>query len=568
MDQYSVPSESKKLLLDGLIHNPLHNSSPKEIEDAAANVDYVGSDLPVIPINWRFAESISALKGFQGSMLNVLLKRKYGIPYQRIIINTDHAQLFIMSALLPVIDPYGSSSSVQLSGSGLDKYFPSCDKHNAFSPTTPPFDHACTNIYKTKDSRFYHLHGSLNPRICQDALQVSRDDEAADIRAGSRNYQEKLLQYDSAEVEGLLNDQYRQAGTTCWSTDEYRSSAHGKANAHVGLYELHYVPNEKQKATWWHSIEGKTSPTRPLFGLKVIDLTRIIASPAIGRELAEMGASVMRITSPNITDLVVLNFDLGWGKWNAHLDLTKEEDRRTLRGLIEEADVVIDGYRPGVMQKWGFGKDDVLGFFKDKERGVIYAHENCYGWNGPWSHRSGWQQISDANCGVSLEFGRAMGHNEPVTPVFPNSDYCTGAAGSTGIVEALIKRAETGGSYVVDIALNYYSQWLVNTCSDYPPHTWDALWAKYDRPVFHHTDNMGVTIPRYMQMLKEHQAPLFNPSFFEVRENKALGVPARTVKPILEFPEGQVKLGYNVGTRPNGKDKPRWPEDLLTEVVA
>lgn len=88
MESYSVPQESRKLLLDGIINNKLHSSSPAELKEAAAAVEYVGSKSPSIPINWRFAESISAIKGFQGSMLNVLLKKKYGADYQKIVINT------------------------------------------------------------------------------------------------------------------------------------------------------------------------------------------------------------------------------------------------------------------------------------------------------------------------------------------------------------------------------------------------------------------------------------------------------------------------------------------------
>ena len=88
MDSYSVPNEARKLLWDGLINNPLHASAPAEIKDAAKIIEYAGGASPVVPINWRFAESISALKGFQGSMLNVLLKKKYEIDYQKIIIDT------------------------------------------------------------------------------------------------------------------------------------------------------------------------------------------------------------------------------------------------------------------------------------------------------------------------------------------------------------------------------------------------------------------------------------------------------------------------------------------------
>lgn len=121
----------------------------------------------------------------------------------------------------------------------------------------------------------------------------------------------------------------------------------------------------------------------------------------------------------------------------------------------------------------------------------------------------------------------------------------------------------------IQVALNYYSQWLVNTCSTYPPKIWDDLWGAYDRPVFRHTDNMSITLILLFKKLTENPlgARIFNPDFFEIRENKAIGVPIRTVKPILGFPEGIVELGYNVGSRGNGVDEARWPEDLLTEII-
>jgi hypothetical protein len=85
---YSIPLEAQRLLNDGLVNNKLHASAPAEIKPASGFVEFSGADLPSIPVIWRFAESVSALKGFQGAMLNVLLKRKYGIDYQKIVINT------------------------------------------------------------------------------------------------------------------------------------------------------------------------------------------------------------------------------------------------------------------------------------------------------------------------------------------------------------------------------------------------------------------------------------------------------------------------------------------------
>lgn len=88
-ETYSVPEQSKKLLDEGILGNPLISKSlPPEAVKYGAKVKYVGSDLPSIPINWRFAESISSLKGLEATMLNILLARKYGIEPKEVVINT------------------------------------------------------------------------------------------------------------------------------------------------------------------------------------------------------------------------------------------------------------------------------------------------------------------------------------------------------------------------------------------------------------------------------------------------------------------------------------------------
>ncbi len=77
---------------------------------------------------------------------------------------------------------------------------------------------------------------------------------------------------------------------------------------------------------------------------------------------------------------------------------------------------------------------------------------------------------------------------------------------------------------------------------------------------------MNYLLPRYIGMIAQN-SKLLQPSFFEDRESKAIDAVVRTVKPIIKFDNDQVELKYNVGTRGNGKDAPRWPEDLMTEVV-
>jgi hypothetical protein len=166
-----------------------------------------------------------------------------------------------------------------------------------------------------------------------------------------------------------------------------------------------------------------------------------------------------------------------------------------------------------------------------------------------------------------MKYGQAMGNDEAVTPIFPNSDYCTGATGSTAVLHALIRRATEGGSYGVSVALNYYSQWLVNCVGEYPSAVWDELFTRHGSPIYRHYHSMQYTLPRMFAILGKHDSKtLFKPDFFENRESKAVGHTFVQVKPIARFKDG-VDLGFNVGTRGNGVDAAKWPKDLRTEIV-
>ncbi len=161
-----------------------------------------------------------------------------------------------------------------------------------------------------------------------------------------------------------------------------------------------------------------------------------------------------------------------------------------------------------------------------------------------------------------------MGNNEAVTPVFPNSDFCTGIAGSSAVLDALMQRAEKGGSYAVNVALNYYSQWLVRSVGTYPAPIWNELWSRHGSPVFRHYHNMGYTIPAMCKLLQQYDAKtIFNPAFFEKAESKIVGRTFVQPRPIAQWDGGKVELKYNVGTRGNGVDKPEWPKDLSVEQV-
>jgi hypothetical protein len=103
----------------------------------------------------------------------------------------------------------------------------------------------------------------------------------------------------------------------------------------------------------------------------------------------------------------------------------------------------------------------------------------------------------------------------------------------------------------------------------YPKEVWEDVWSRNGNPVFRHFHNMNYTWPRFFGGLAQSGGNelLLRDEFFEVRENKTIGKKIRAVKPILQFPGGEVELKYNVGTRSNGIDAAKWPHDLMSEVV-
>ncbi|KAF6823405.1 putative alpha methylacyl-CoA racemase [Colletotrichum plurivorum] len=574
LTDYSVPQEAKAIFLTGILENPLVKDLPSDLKSLAHLIKFEGTSKPSVPLNWKFAESMAALKALEATMVNRLIQKKYNAEPAEVTIDTDHAALFFMSPLIAsMIGQDGKMTPMAMASfmPEVMRMFPDTDKHRCQAGLHRQLT---TNIYKTKDERYYQTHGGINPDPLLKALGLPSDGEGIDTYDSVvERFKKVVEQHNYDDLDKLINDKHRQSGVVAWSSEEYFASEQGQACAEVGLYEIHKAGGGSQPASWWpENTAMPSSAKRPLAGLKVVDLSRIIAGPAVSRGLAELGASVMRVTSPEVTDMSLLHQDLNWGKWNCHLDLTNDAEKEKLRALIRDADVVVDAYRPGVMQKLGFGRDEIFDLVKNRERGIVHLRENCYGWHGPWQNRGGWQQISDACCGVSWEFGHAMGHDEAVTPPFPVSDYGAGLCGSIAALDALMKRAENGGSYGVDheekVALNYYNQWLVRSCGTYPEPVWKEMWERHGLPVFRHYHTMPYTVPAVSKLLYSHDvATLFQTHFFEPRTSAAVSGTFLVVKPIAQYKDQAVKLDYNVGTRGNGVDQPVWPADLSVEMV-
>ncbi|CAF0789767.1 unnamed protein product [Rotaria sp. Silwood1] len=224
--------------------------------------------------------------------------------------------------------------------------------------------------------------------------------------------------------------------------------------------------------------------------------------------------------------------------------------------ILAEADVILDGYRPGCMERLGFGRQAVHEMALKRGKGIVYARENCYGWAGPWSLRSGWQQISDCVTGVAWLQGKFLGLNEPVLPLLPNSDYQTGIVGAIAIVQALHKRAHQGGSYNVDVSLNQFNIWYLDL-GQYTDTQGAEIMAKYPDLHLRHTDEMISLVTKTLTMMIKSVGEIFGPQNFETINSPKWDVehtgdliPMTILAPVITF--DKTKLSYNVGSCPPG----------------
>lgn len=123
--------------------------------------------------------------------------------------------------------------------------------------------------------------------------------------------------------------------------------------------------------------------------------------------------------------------------------------------LIQDADVLVQGYRPGVIARKGLSLHNLLEMAGKRGKGIVYVEENCYGPDGPMAERPGWQQVADAASGCSYVTGRSLGHMDGtcVLPALPVPDMLTGLIGAIGTMMAIRDRAHKGGSYHVFASL-------------------------------------------------------------------------------------------------------------------
>lgn len=189
--------------------------------------------------------------------------------------------------------------------------------------------------------------------------------------------------------------------------------------------------------------------TRPLAGLRVLELTRVIAGPVAGRTLSWFGADVLRIESPDHHELRTVLVDTGPGKRSITLDLTTIHGRDTFEELLAGADVFLHGLRPGALQ--GLGLDS--GRLAALSPGLIDASVSAYGPGGPWSGRRGFDSLMQLSTGLALAEGEAAGLAEPRALPCQLLDHTTGLLLAAAIIRAAGERAVDGRRRLVVASL-------------------------------------------------------------------------------------------------------------------
>jgi hypothetical protein len=199
---------------------------------------------------------------------------------------------------------------------------------------------------------------------------------------------------------------------------------------------------------------------RPLSGIRVLDLTRVLAGPTSARTLAEHGADVMKITAPHLPNIGYQEYDTGHGKLQAHLDLRQPQDVETLRGLVREADVFTQGYRPGTLGNRGLSPEALSRL----RPGLVYVSMCAFSHAGPWASRRGFDTVVQTVSGITTRQAELFPGANPGPQFYPVSaiDYLTGYLMAFGAMVALARRAREGGSWLVRISLAQTGRWLVD----------------------------------------------------------------------------------------------------------
>ena len=442
-----------------------------------------GAD-PVLSTNFKIGETAAAVLAGVGVAANDLYELRTG-KRQQVAIDVRHAAAALRSSgYMQRPDASGAWQAV------VNK------NHEAMIAITQP--------WPTKDGRWALPHFGLPHLQARMLKLLGAEPNPESVSAA-------VAKWDAMDLENAI-DEIRACGGMVRSNEEWLATEHGRVLAGKPIVEIIKIGDSDP--------EPLPAGDRPLAGVKALDLTRILAGPIAARTLAEHGAEVLMVTAEHLPQIAEHVMDTSHGKRSCFLDLTKSEQASTLRQLAAGTDVFSQGYRPGMMQKLGFAPEDLA----EIRPGVVYVSISCFGADGPFSHRAGWEQVAQTVTGIANE-GRP---DRPALLPAAANDYVTGYLAAYGAMLALAKRAREGGSYHVRVSL----------CQS-------GMFIYRQGKVAYERDGMDLSTAEL--------------DAIRIETSPASG-PLRHLGPVLKMSE--TPPGWSRPTPTLGGDLPAWPDDI------
>ena len=383
-------------------------------EDRASEVEITGDSDPILPTPFLIGETSAAALSAVGLAVSDLWDLRTG-RRQEIAVDTRQATASLRSG-----------HYMQMDGAPV-----SSDRNPMMG------------VYPAMNGRWSYLHCNFpNHRAAALSVLGVEEDREAMARA--------VAKWDALELEEAIIAA-NGAGGMVRTMAEWAQHPQGVAVASLPLLEIVKIGDSPS--------EKLPDGDRPLSGIRVLDLTRVLAGPTCACTLAEHGADVLKVTGAHLPSIGHQEYDTGHGKLSTHLDLREPDDLEIMRGLVREADVFSQGYRPGTLAKRGLSPEALA----EIRPGIVYVSLSAFSHVGPWASRRGFDTVVQTVSGITNRQGELFIGDSPGPQFYPVSaiDYLTGYLMAFGALVALARRTTEGGSWLVRVSLAQIGRWLV-----------------------------------------------------------------------------------------------------------
>src|SRR5580658_3788527 len=383
--------------------------------DRAPTVEFTGGADPILPTSFKIGETAAACLGAIGLAVSDLWELRGG-KKQDVAVDARRATASLRSG-----------------------HYLKMEKAEVSHERNPVM-----GMYPAKDGRWSYIHANF-PNHRAAAMSVLGCEENREA------VRQAVAKWDALELEEAIIAA-KGAGGMVRSMEEWAKHPQAAAIASLPLFEIVKIGDAP--------VEKLPDGDRPLSGVRVLDLTRVLAGPSSARTLAEHGADVLKITGAHLPNLGYQEFDTGHGKLSAQLDLREPRQLATLKDLVRETDVFVQGYRPGTLGNRGLSPEELSAI----RPGIVYVSLCAFSHAGPWASRRGFDTVIQTVSGITTRQTEVVPGKKPGPDFYPVSaiDYCTGYLMAFGAMEALRRRATVGGSWLVRISLAQVGKWIVD----------------------------------------------------------------------------------------------------------